>query len=355
MLVLAASAPMFADTGTTFGDLMYMPNSSEFLFDNKSYSANGKYSIDRANGSGTATDVYKNERKIGKMNQKLSYSISDYLLVGAGLGFAFQDRNFNDQKRGPNGETRTKEPMVKNSASLTDPSIYARYRLMNTKDHGFVLDLTAGALVNLNPTRFNRAKRGAVTDQNNSTIGNQQRGGAQYNIGAEVGKNFGVFEASASAEYLLGMKARTQRQAVDRFATSNTDPESKSPGYGNVDYNQDSTNDFAFGVKTLTHLYTRWKFGLGADVYYHDKTVNGGVFANGDRYIEETDSYVSTTFNTEIRFVYTRDLYISGGYLYGMNSDYDKKISKNGVVQTQDKYKDDNLIHGGTIQFVAKF
>jgi hypothetical protein len=361
-LAFSAIAPSFADTATTFGDLLYMPNSSEYLFDNKTVMTYADYNINRANTSGGPTvDVYQNQRRLSKMDQKLNYSINDYMQFGVGLGFAFIDHNYNDVKSGPNGEARTKEPMVKNSASFTDPSLSFRYRLMNTKDDGMVLDLTANALVDLDWVTYNgkndlyRAKRGAVTVQNNATVGNQKRGGSQYAIGTEVGKNFGVFEGLVYGQYILGMKAKTQRQQVDPNATSNTDPQAKTTGLGDVDYNQDSTHEFNLGVKTLTHLYTRWLLGVGADIYMHDETTNGGVWANGDRLQEVTESYVTTTVNAELRFIYTRDLFMSLGGIYGMNSDRVMTTTKNGNIQTIDSYVDDNMIMGGSFQLVAKF
>jgi hypothetical protein len=151
------------------------------------------------------------------------------------------------------------------------------------------------------------------------------------------------------------MKAKTQRQQVDPNATSNTDPQAKTTGLGDVDYNQDVIHDFNFGVKTLTHLYTRWLLGLGADIYMHDETTNGGVWANGDRFQEVTESYISTTVNAELRFIYTRDLFMSFGGIYGMNSDRVLTTTKNGNIQTIDSYVDDNMIMGGSFQVVAKF
>ena len=103
-LVFSVTSSSFADTATTFGDLLYMPNSSEYLFDNKTVMTYADYNINRANTSGGATvDVYQNQRRLSKMDQKLHYSINDYMQVGVGLGFAFIDHIYNDIKSGPSG------------------------------------------------------------------------------------------------------------------------------------------------------------------------------------------------------------------------------------------------------------
>lgn len=346
--VLSLASPLLADTGTTFGDLFYLPNSSEYLFDNKTTMGRGEFTVNRINSTtGAMTDTFKNKRKLVKMDQKLAYSATDYFQMGMGIGFVFRDHLENISRQGPNGTSRNQNGELKNSASFTDPSIFAKYRLMNTKDHGFIFDINASVLVDLDETKLYRAKRGAIDANGNTTgVGNQKRGGSQFKVGADFGKNFGVFEAAIFGEYIYSMKARTQRLAVDSSAVN-------APG--NVNFFEDKKHEYVLGVKSLTHLYTRWLLGLGANVTFNDESNVSGRYANNDLYIEQSEDYMTTELNTEIRYVYTRDLYIAFGYAYSMNGDRDTKYFMNANHSYTEKTEDDNSNHAGSFQLVCKF
>lgn len=87
----------------------------------------------------------------------------------------------------------------------------------------------------------------------------------------------------------------------------------------------------------------------------HDETTDGGVFWNGNKSVETTTDFRTTEINTELRFVYTRDLYVAVGYALAMNSDRTRTTTNNSVVLQNDKLDDDDRIHTGAFTVVAKF
>lgn len=214
MLVFASASLVSADTGTTFGDLFYMPNSSEYLFSAKTSLSKGEFKGHRSNGAGAAGDEFTYKKKVTRTDGKLAYSVNDYMQVGVGIDFVYRDHLETVDRRGPTGQIRNAEPEAKNSASFTDPSVFARYRAMNTKDHGFVFDINAAVLVDLDWTKLYKAKRGVVNYNGDATIGNAKKGGSQYTLGLEAGKVIGSLEASFYGNYIYSAKAKTHRQEL---------------------------------------------------------------------------------------------------------------------------------------------
>lgn len=312
-----------ADTGTTFGDLLYLPNQGEKLFINSSRWVDQDYSGTKFNGSNSKTHTFEKEKKTIAMDQKLSYSFMDQLLIGAGVEVAFVDTLFTRSYK-DNNNYEVGYPDIKNNG-WSDPYIFGTYRILSKANSDSVLDFN----FKLVPSFLN-AKRGQ-NGVNEPTVGDHASGGHQVQGGLSFGKQFSALEALAYANLNYSFDSKVKYVGVDPSAGN---------GAGDIKYTEDSKLAYNFGINSLFHCHDRFLTGVGLDAQFNPESSLVGKRSNNTELKEVTNEFWTYTGSLNARFIWLRDLYLEGTFAYSMVKDHDFTTYTNNNQTTKESNSD---------------
>jgi hypothetical protein len=316
----------FADSGTQFGDLLYLPNKGEKLFVNSSRLVDQDYKGTKYNASGAKTHSYEKEKEILAMDQKLSYSLSDQFLLGAGVEVAFKDTLFTRSYKDTNNY-EVGYPAIKNNG-WGDPYLYGVFRVLEKASSGSVLDVN----FKLVPSFLN-AKRGQ-NGVSAPTVGDHAGGGHKAEIGLSYGLGMNQLEALIYANTMYHFDSEQKYKGVDATAGNRA---------GDITYTEDSKLSYNLGVNSLYKLHYRFLVGLGLDAQFNPESSLSGAKANGIILGETTDDYWTYTGNLSARFIWLKDLYLEANFAYAQAQDYDFKTYTSGNLTTKESNTDNEI------------
>lgn len=337
-LILISATTTYAQNGSSLGELLYLQNKGEMVYNNDTTFSYGKHEIGRFTPTGTKLQILKNETEKVMMNQTFSYGLSDRLNVGVAVAVAFRDTNHNVMNNLNNGTPTDLEPAIKNPG-FNDPSLFSQYRFFTQADNGMNWDVIA----KITPAIVH-AQRGQINGTKASQ-GDQQQGGHIISLGTQVGKHFGNLEAMAYVNYQLNLRAKVKR--MDNSSPNNTDADL----YYDEDMRSICSTGTTFQYKVLQYTW----LNLGADLWANSKSHKEATQRfSGNKFSEDTTAYWSGQLKSELRFILLQDFYFRVGYAYLRNSNYEMTYFS-GTTNTHSDAYSKNYAHNYLAGFTMKF
>lgn len=336
-LLLITATATWAQNGSSLGDLLYLQNKGEIIYNNDTTLSYGKYDVSRFDTNGTKLQNLEKKTEKVLMNQTFSYGLSDRLNAGLGVEVAFRDNTKNTMRAYNNGTPIDLEPTIKNPG-FGDPYLFSQYRFLTQADNSINVD----GLLKITPSVVS-AKRGKISG-NTASIGDHQNGGHIISAGGQAGKHFGDLEAMLYVNYQLNLKSRIKR--VDTAAT-NTDAD--------LYYYEDMRSICSAGTTFQYRLLQYTFINIGGDVWYNSKSHKETIQRfSGNRFSEDTTNYMSYQLKSELRFVLLQDFYLRLGYAYATSATYETSYNFYTFKQNSETFADTQS-HNYLIGFTAKF
>lgn len=332
------STTTYAGNGSSLGELLYMQNKGEVVYNNDTTLGYGKHEISRFSSTGTKLRNLENKTRKIITNQTASYGFSDNFLAGAGVEIAFRDENKNVSHNLNNGTPTDLEPAIKNPG-FGDPYLFAQYRFLNHAENKFNWDLTT----KITPAVV-QAARGKINGTKASQ-GDHQQGGHMIGLGTQVGKHFGNLETMLYVNYQLNLRANTKR--IDNSSPANTDAD--------LYYDEDIRSIYSAGTFFQYKMFERTWINLGVDFWANSKSHKETTQRfTGNKFSEDTTAYWSGQIKSELRFILLRDFYLRLGYAYLRNANYEINFHSGTVKTHSDAYSNNNS-HNYLAGFTAYF
>lgn len=336
-LLLISSSAIYAQNGSSLGDLLYLQNKGEVVYNNDTTVGYGKYEIGRFQSTGTKLQNLEKKTEKILMNQTVSYGFSDHFQTGLGVELAFRDSAKNTSRTLNNGTPTDLEPTTKNPG-FSDPYLFSQYRMKTEADNGINWDL----LLKVTPAVVH-AQRSKITGSS-VTVGDHQQGGHILAAGTQMGKHFGDLEAMLALNYQLNFRSRAKRVDTSR---TNTDADL---------YYDEDMRSICSASTTFQYKLAQYTFiNLGGDVVRNSKSHKETTQRfSGTHFSENTTDYLSYQVRTELRFVLLQDFYARLGYAYSSSGDFTTEYFMD-TTKTYSESFNKTHSHNMLAGFTAKF